>query len=179
MAVPQQAAPARTRMNELQVRLATPDERTPLARMLELYQHDLSDVWDQDLDAHGEYGYALDAYWRRPRCHAFVFVVAGRYAGFALVDDAVRLAGSEIWMAQFFVLKKYRRRGVGHAAARAVFDQARGRWEVGQMPLNLPAQAFWRRVIAAYTGGRFTEHVLDDERWHGTLQCFDNALPAG
>jgi predicted acetyltransferase len=142
--------------------------------MLELYQHDLSDLWDQDLDAHGEYGYALDRYWRHLACKPFVFAVAGRHAGFALVDDSVSLPGNEWWMAQFFVLKKYRRAGIGRAAAREVFEQVRGRWEVGQMPRNLPARAFWRSVIGEYTGGRFVEHDLNDERWHGTLQCFDN-----
>jgi predicted acetyltransferase len=159
---------------DLKVRLATADERLPIARMLELYQHDLSDIWDQDLDSHGEYGYALDRYWRQPSCKPFVFTVAGRYAGFALVDDSIVLPESALWMAQFFVVRKYRRRGVGSAAATQVFDQVRGRWEVGQMPLNLPAQAFWRRVIGDYTGGHFVEHSLDDERWQGLLQCFDN-----
>ena len=47
------------------------------------------------------------------------------------------------------------------------------------MPLNLPAQAFWREVIAEYTQGRYVEHELHDERWDGYLQCFDNRLPAG
>ena len=90
---------------ELLVRPAMPDDRLPVARMLELYQHDLSDVWDQDLDAHGEFGYALDCYWRDPACKAFVFQVASRYAGFALVDGAVKLTGDDLWMSQFFVLK--------------------------------------------------------------------------
>lgn len=161
---------------DLQVRPATADDRLPIARMLELYQHDLSDIWDQDLDAHGEYGYELDRYWRQPSCRPFVFTVAGRYAGVALVDDTVSLPDNELLMAQFFVVKKYRRRGIGGAAARQVFDQVRGRWEVGQMPLNLPAQAFWRRVIGAYTRGRFVEHSLNDAHWHGLLQCFDNTL---
>lgn len=42
----------------LEVRPAAAADRLPLSRMLELYQHDLSDVWDQDLDVRGEYGYA-------------------------------------------------------------------------------------------------------------------------
>jgi predicted acetyltransferase len=163
----------------LQVRIATLDDRTPIRRMLELYQHDLSDVWDQDLDAHGEYGYRLDGYWSRPLCKAFAFLADGHYAGFALVDDAVCLPENELWMAQFFVVKKYRRRGIGGAAAKHMFDQLRGRWEVGQMAGNLPAQAFWRRVIGEYTAGAFVEHDLHDERWDGLLQCFDNTLPAG
>ncbi|MGF6243738.1 hypothetical protein P3T42_005503 [Paraburkholderia sp. GAS38] len=41
------------------VRKASAEERLPLYRMLELYQHDLSDIWDQDLDVHGEYGYSI------------------------------------------------------------------------------------------------------------------------
>jgi hypothetical protein len=44
----------------LDVRRAHAGDRLPIFRMLELYQHDLSDIWDQEIDAHGEYGYALD-----------------------------------------------------------------------------------------------------------------------
>jgi predicted acetyltransferase len=161
-------------MSEPEIRLATREDRTPLQRMLELYQHDLSHVWDQDLDAHGEYGYSLDKYWSNPACKAFVFRVAGRFAGFGLVDDRVSLPENQWWMSQFFVLKKYRRSGVGHAGARAIFDAIRGRWEIGQMPGNDAAVAFWRRVIDGYTGGRYVEHHLDDERWRGHLQCFVN-----
>ena len=163
-------------MNDLEVQTATAADRLPVYRMLELYQHDLSDVWDQDLDLHGEYGYALDDHWTRPKHAAFVFRVAGCYAGFALTDPKVRLPDGDWWLTQFFVLKKYRRRGVGQAAARQVFDAVRGRWQVGQMRGNLPAQAFWRRTIAEYTGGAFIEHDLNDERWHGLLHCFDNTL---
>lgn len=161
-------------MSPLDVRPAGPADRPLLSRMLELYQHDLSDLWDQDLDAHGEYGFDLDRYVGDPRCHAFVFEVGARAAGFALVDDAVRLPDGERWMAQFCVLKKYRRRGIGAQAARAVFERLPGRWQVGQMPGNAVALAFWRRVIAEVTAGRFTDHALDDARWRGTLQCFDN-----
>jgi hypothetical protein len=42
------------------------------------------------------------------------------------------------------------------------------------MPLNVNARSFWEVVIRDYTGGDFQEHHLDDVRWHGSLQCFDN-----
>jgi len=73
-------------MRNFEVRAATPADRLPIYRMLELYQHDLSDIWDQDLDCHGEYGYALDRYWDTEGCFPFVAIAAGKYAGFALVD---------------------------------------------------------------------------------------------
>lgn len=97
------------------------------------------------------------------------------------MDPDVSLPDNDFGMGQFFVMKRYRRLGVGTRAARFIFDQFRGRWEVGQMPLNFAAQAFWRRTIAEYTQGRFFEHELHDERWDGFLHCFDNRLegPAG
>lgn len=34
------------------IRTANESGRVVVFKMLELYQHDLSDIWDQDLDAH-------------------------------------------------------------------------------------------------------------------------------
>ena len=158
------------------VRRAEVADRRAVQRMLELYQHDLSDLWDQDLDARGEYGYALDRFWQGTEGHhVFVAQVNGHYAGFALVDQAVKIGPAGHWMDQFFVLKKYRRGGVGTLIASQVFSELRGAGEVGQMPGNLPAQAFWRRAIAGCTRGRWEEHVLLSGPWQGVVQCFEAA----
>lgn len=159
-------------VDELEVRLAVAGERGALQQMLELYQHDLSDIWDQDLDANGCYGYALDRYWGDGATYPFVALVSGRYAGCALVDGNVKVGEAGHWMDQFFVLKKYRREGVGAALARAVFTALPGRWEVGQMPANHAARAFWRHVIGAWTGGAYTETELASSWWQGTVQSF-------
>jgi predicted acetyltransferase len=159
----------------LEVTIASADRRLPIYRMLELYQHDLSDIWDQDLDLHGEYGYALDRFWERPNCWPYVFRVDGKYAGFALVDDRVRVPGDDFWMDQFFVLKKYRRQGIGSSAATAVLDAHRGRWQVGEMPDNHAAVAFWRKVIGSYTAGAYTEERLTSGWWQGYVQRFSSA----
>ena len=155
-----------------QVRPAVAEDRLPIQRMLELYQHDLSDIWDQDLDIHGEYGYSLDRFWSNKDCRAYVATVADRYAGFALVDRAAKVNSDAYWMDQFFVLKKYRRGGVGGHLARRVFASLPGRWEVGQMPENYAAQAFWRSVVASCTSGVFEERDLSVGWWQGVVQCF-------
>lgn len=158
--------------NSLEVRIATSADRLPLFRMLELYQHDLSDIWDQDLDVHGEFGYELDRYWRQAHCHPFVALIDGHYAGFALVDGSVKVAKTGHWMDQFFVLKKYRRSGIGKAIAMNTFKALPGYWEVGQMTQNTAAQHFWRTVIAEQTGGAYSEQVLTTGWWQGVVQCF-------
>ncbi len=159
-------------MHPLSIRHATPADRAPLQRMLELYQHDLSHLWDQDLDAQGEYGYHLDRYFADPACHAFVALADGYHAGFALVDRAVKVGSDGHWMDQFFILKKYRQQGLGETLARHAFHTLPGPWEVGQMPNNTQAQTFWRRVIGQHTQGRFEEHQLTTGWWQGVVQRF-------
>ena len=161
-------------MTGLDVQRALASEQAVIGNLMELYLHDLSEFWDYDVDAQGRYGYRLDDYWQLPTHAAFVFRLDAQYAGFALVNDDVCRAGNERWMAQFFVLRKYRRRGIASVAARTIFDALPGKWEVGQIPANLPAQAFWRKLIDAYTRGAFTEAEGDQEAWDGPLQCFDN-----
>ena len=46
-----------------------------------------------------------------------------------------------------FVLRKYRRAGIGTIAARALFARFPGRWQVRQLAMNAAATAFWRRAI--------------------------------
>jgi predicted acetyltransferase len=165
-------------MSRVEVHSATASDRLPIFRMLELYQHDLSDIWPQELDIHGEYGYALDRYWQETNCYAFVARLNGHFAGFALVDAAVKVGSSGRWMDQFFVLKKYRRAGIGKAVAMRVFDSLPGYWEVGQMPDNVAAQAFWRRVVSEYTDGNYQEHVLSSGSWQGVVQSFEGIARA-
>jgi predicted acetyltransferase len=69
-------------------------------------------------------------------------------------------------------MKKYRRSGLGRAMADHLFSALPGYWEVGQMTNNLPAQRFWKQVIAEYTGNNYEEHSLSSGWWQGIVQCF-------
>jgi predicted acetyltransferase len=102
----------------------------------------------------------------------YIFRVASKAAGFALVDNQVKVSGGEYWMDQFFVMKKYRAMGVGAAAAVQVFQAHVGNWQVGQMTANHAAQAFWRRVIGRVSAGNYTEVQLTSGWWQGYVQCF-------
>jgi predicted acetyltransferase len=130
-------------MEPVEVIEAALDDKSVVRRLLELYLYDFSEFVDADLDQHGTYGYQfLDNYWTESHRHPFLFRVDGRWAGFALVR-----AGAPHDMAEFFVMRKYRRRGVGLIAAREVFARFPGDWQVRQMATNTPATHFWRRAI--------------------------------
>jgi predicted acetyltransferase len=166
----------------VQVTPATePDERARLLALFELYVYDFSEMLGLDVGQDGRFhAPALDAYWADARCHPFLVRVGEKLAGLALVQQRSRLSSDEsvFDMDQFFVLRKYRRSGVGEKVAARLFDRFRGVWEVRQKAENVGGIAFWRRTIGRYTGGQFEELLLDDERWRGPVQRFDSRAVA-
>ena len=147
-------------MPDVEVVEASFDDKVVVRRLLELYAYDFSEFNDGDVDAHGSFGYPyLDHYWTEPDRRPFLFRVAGHWAGLALVR-----VGTPHDMAEFFVMRKYRRHGVGIVAARALFARVPGDWQVRQLTANPAATTFWRRAIPV----TFTE-ALNDE---GPVQRF-------
>lgn len=143
----------------IEVVRAAEGDRTVVRRLLELYQHDFSEFDGRDLDAHGEYGYRyLDHYWTDESRHPFLFRANGQWAGLALVRS-----GPPADMAEFFVLRKYRRVGLGREAAHHVFALFPGAWTVRQQRANAPATAFWRAAIPyAYRQRETTDEVIQE-----------------
>jgi predicted acetyltransferase len=159
---------------------AVPIEDKPVLRnLMELYMHDFSELTGGDVGDDGLFGYRyLDHYWTEPDRHPFMIRVGGKLAGFVLVRSRRRGDGvAESSIAEFFVMRKYRRQSVGRIAVRRVFDMFPGRWEVTQLSENAAAQGFWRDVIADYTGGEFTEALGDDPP--ATAQGFNAPGGAG
>ena len=145
-------------------------DKAVLRKLMELCQYDYSEFENSDVDEHGLFGYKyLDNYWTEDGRHPFIVRVGDKLAGFALV----RVIEGTANMAEFFIMRRYRRSGIGKVVACRVFDMFPGKWRVEQMPGNLPAQAFWRKVISEYTSGYFDD-LPGDEKWDGPFQLFDS-----
>ena len=69
-------------------------------------------------------------------------------------------------MAEFFIRTPHRRRGVGAEAAGLIFRRFGGDWRVSEAQRNTPAVVFWRRVISGFTGGVYTERLVDGDVRH-------------
>lgn len=163
----------------LKVFEASAQDKPIVRRMLELYQYDLSPFASVDLNEHGEFGYAyLDYYWTERGRYPFLATLAGKLVGFALVNTHHCLPESEYSMAEFFVMKRYRRQGLGQALARHVFAQHRGIWEIRQLPDNARATFFWKRTIGLYTAGAFKEILDGYGEWKGPILQFTNVASA-
>jgi len=166
---------------DLVVARAAGDEASIVANLMQLYIHDFSELWfdraiEGELEADGRYADypGLDAYWRDPTREAWLFRIAGRPVGFALVNDAAHTPTPvDRAVAEFFVVRKHRRRGVGLAAAHALFGSAWGVWEAAVVRRNAGALAFWRRAAETYPGVRdIVEEDRRDARWDGAVLRF-------
>ena len=163
-------------MSDLLLDAVTSSEAGVLENLLELYSHDLSDVFPIDLGSDGRFGYpSLPLYWTEPdRRFPFFIKQGNRILGFVLImvcpchpERAERVEGPPgkcdagpstplrvAWddtandhhvfdIAEFFVLRRYRRSGVGREAAFLAWDRFPSSWTVRVAERNAGALAFW------------------------------------
>jgi predicted acetyltransferase len=146
---------------EVLLEAAAPGDAGLLANLLELYIHDLSEVFPVEVGPDGRFGYeTLPCYWSEPeRRFPFLIRYDGRLAGFVLVTRGVLPTNDpDVFdVAEFFVLRRYRRVGVARRAACLAWDRFPGRWTVRVSEANAGALPFWTRVVAEYTGGSAIE----------------------
>jgi predicted acetyltransferase len=152
----------------LEIAPATDTDYRVVANLARFYVYDMAEHagWnfpaDGDFDSEGRFA----NYWGKAgaprvwppdwRGYPFLIRVDGHPAGFALVKR-LKEQPSTFDMGEFFIARQYRRHGLGQKTAIKLFDSFVGRWEVREMLTNKAAQAFWREIIADYTGGEFTE----------------------
>jgi predicted acetyltransferase len=166
-------------MPKVEQEAAGPERRETLANLFQLYTHDFSEHWagrpEGDLGEDGRFAaYAfLDSYWIEADREPLLIRADGKLAGFALIN-AFANSGlpTDFSMAEFFVARKYRRSGVGLAAATEIIRARPGQWEIAVARKNLAAQPFWRSVAAAVAVGVIDELDKADDRWNGLILRF-------
>ncbi len=136
---------------------ATAEDAPLLGNLLELYAHDLSTLFPNvRLGPDGRFGYPkLPLYWSQPKQRfAFLIRCAGELAGFILAvrGSPVESELTAMDVAEFFVLRSYRRAGVGRRAARALWSLFPGRWTVRVTAQHREGLSFWGDVVAEAVG---------------------------
>jgi predicted acetyltransferase len=161
---------------------ASGKERVLLENLAQLYSYDFSEVLATHVDENGRFGDVdLTPYWVDAWRHPFLLRVDDKLAGFALISERSKITGKSgvFDMTELFVLRRFRRHGVGRAAAFAAFDRFGGPWEVRQREENPNATAFWRRAIDEYTRGDYEETRWVRPQWSEIVQTFSTATGDG
>ncbi|MFI4987336.1 MAG: GNAT family N-acetyltransferase [Alphaproteobacteria bacterium] len=170
MAAPPSASQA------VEIVAAAAGERIVVERLMQLYHYDFSEFAAPDgphgeLDERGIFPYShLEGYWSGGCCEALLIRRRGRLAGCVLLNEW-SLSGRRVdrVMAEFFVMRKYRRLGVGTRVARTVLGARPGLWEIGIAHYNKPAEAFWRSVVSSFPDTDSETLRGDGQRWSGPI----------
>ena len=160
---------------EIMVVEATAADELVLRNLVQFYAYDFAEIAGWEIPESGRFADAIvDGCFDGGHRHPFLVRVDGRLAGLAIVETRSQLSGEDGIrdVAELFVARRFRGRGVGDVVACALFDRFGGRWEVRQTTANVGATAFWRKVIGRYTDGRFEESIRSDDRWRGPVQTF-------
>lgn len=142
-------------MNKIEIIKATIDQQPILANLLELYAYDFTEFFKFDIGDNGFYGYEkLPLYWTDPNRYPFIIHVNGKIAGLVMVQKGSPIADDkEIWdIAEFFIMKRYKKQGIGTEVAQKIWAQFKGRWQVRVLVENKVACAFWLQAIQKFIG---------------------------
>ncbi|MES2212735.1 MAG: GNAT family N-acetyltransferase [Pseudomonadota bacterium] len=155
---------------QIEVIKATIEQKPILANLLELYSYDFTEFCDFDIGNDGFYGYKwLPLYWTESTRFPYIIYVDKKIAGLVLVQRGSPISDdTQIWdIAEFFVMKKYKRCGVGTAAALNIWKQFKGKWQVRVLKSNEIACSFWPRAIKQLTSSppSGTELTINNEDW--------------
>jgi predicted acetyltransferase len=149
-----------------------------LQNLFEHYLHDMAEWFQFDYAPDGRYAYD-PAFYRDNGAEVWFAYVGEIPIAFAVVGSAQAFIDDADAkdLDEFFVVRRYRRSGVGRDFARQVWDAYSGRWVVRVFQGNVPALPFWRGAIAEYTDHAYREEVRSIRERPWSYFTFDNSGP--
>ena len=158
----------------LSVAVATHDDAPVVGRLLQLYLYDMADFTGETLNPEtGQFDYAyFDEYWADPHRTPYLLRIGEQPVGFCLTNRWTLFyepPESARSIAEFFVLKQYRRSGVGRTAALSILESNPGDWEIRALASNGAAVVFWGNVAATLRSRGHHSELLhsSDDRYAG------------
>jgi ribosomal-protein-alanine N-acetyltransferase len=136
---------------------AKPSDLPIVKNLVPYYIYDMSEYmgWATKPDGRHDGCDGIEDYWTDADKHAFILRAGREPAGFVLLLEGGHGPLVDYSITDFFVLRKFRHRGVGERIAREFFNRFPGRWQVDHLKHNKPAAIFWRKIISRFTRDKF------------------------
>ena len=132
--------------------LPTTADQAPLIRNLyQFYSYESSDWEQEDVEVDGRFyihDEHLHRYWQDDGWGAYLVLADGFIAGFVLVERSELPGIDALELADLFILKKYRRQGLGRAVAQQILGNHPHNWLLRCYRQDHLAMAFCSAVLA-------------------------------
>ncbi len=138
--------------------------RHVLENLFGYYIYDMSEYMGWNPNQDGKFTYNpthLDPYWQQEDHIPFFIYLGAELAGFALIRRYPENP-SVYDMAQFFVLRKFKGRGVGRHALAQIVAAFPGQWQIRVLLENSGALHFWKSAVTSLVGLAYTLSKQND-----------------
>ncbi|MGG2395781.1 GNAT family N-acetyltransferase [Pseudomonas sp. SH1-B] len=138
----------------MQIELVPTDaDQLPLiANLYQFYAYESSDWEQEDVETDGRFYIHephLQRYWQESGWSANLVLADGFIAGFLLIEQS-ELPGLDVpEFADLFILKRYRRRGIGRALVQQVMGNEQP-WLLRYYHQDEVAQTFWQQLLSEW-----------------------------
>ena len=179
--------------NPLKIDVKLTDKRNAyiIKNLYPLYLYDLSKHYNRLPNVHGIYEDSdncqtleeqvaiQNIWWEKPNIlFPYLILVDDIPAGFVLIASPPHCnKGIDFFVNEFFLIQSLRGQGIAEHAAKIVFEQLNGNWELFTNPLdkNIVGQKFWRKAISNYTSGIYTEEYGETFDGYKLIFRFNNS----
>ena len=116
-----------------------------------LFEESETDLNEMNSNAEFDYKY-FDKYFTDNDRFAYFIKdeISGKLLGFAMINQHTEVVSNGWSIAEFLIIPKYRRLGIGKKVAFALFDMFKGNWEVSPSYGSEKALSFWEKTISEY-----------------------------
>lgn len=128
---------------------ASAEQQPLIANLYQFYAYESSDWEQEDVEVDGRFYIHephLQRYWREPDWSAQLILADGFIAGFLLIERSELPGVDALEFADLFILKKYRRLGIGRALVEQVILDG-GAWVVSFYQQDALAAQFWQTLL--------------------------------
>jgi predicted acetyltransferase len=143
------------------------DRKDILKHLMTLFLHDLSE-FNGDLEINQDTGLfefdVFEWFFEKEGLTPFFITFENNIIGFILLQSGhyTNQEHYDYFLNSFFILKKYRRRGLGRETCKQFFNQFPGRYTIGQVSNNVRAIHFWKNVYKSLNIEFYEREMIED-----------------
>jgi len=125
------------------------DDKNGFNILFQLYLYDLSKFNNIEIEENGLYPASwIDRDWDLPEFIPLRIEQNHNTCGFILLTKKpFSKPGTECCIQEFFILRKFRNKGIGLASIEQLFDNYSGSYSMLVLKHNVPAKLFWEKVL--------------------------------
>ena len=151
------------------------ESKSELENLMSYYLHDLSEFADDlKISEDGKFKYdGMELYLSEKDLKPFFINFNGENIGFILLNTGRYVPkGIDYIINEFFILKGYRRKGLGASSIKKLMDVFKGTYFVKELLDNKLAVSFWKRFYKRQ-GIQFDENSVLSDGFECIIQRFE------